>query len=119
MKGPDGRLGLCDLDKNPSDDSETAIHDTAAPPIWPRFLTPAPGTEHRELFITTPPTQGVSYFSNRFRSVRPIARFCPAAPAARLLATPPTRRVVQLRVIKDGYDFSSALFSPVRGPRSA
>lgn len=121
-KALDARLRLCDLDKLPSDDGETAIHDYRCPAdLAGRFVTPAPGTEHRELFIAIPPTQGTSYISKSFSlgsanrsdfwvQRRPLLGYFgdSGRPA----------RVVQLRVIKDGYDFSSALFFSVQqGPR--
>lgn len=121
-KALDGRLGLCNLDRNPSDDGETAIHEYRCPAdLAPRFLTPAPATEHRELFIATPPTQGTSFIGKSFSlgsanrsdfwvQRRPLLGYFgdSGRPA----------RVIQLRVIKDGYDFSSALFYSVQqGPR--
>ncbi len=121
-KALDAKLGLCNLDRSPSDDGETAIHDYRCPSeLVARFLTAAPGTEHRELFIAKPPTQGVSYFGKSFSlgsadrsdfwvQRRPLLGYFgdSGRPA----------RVIQLRVIKDGYDFSSALFFSVQqGPR--
>lgn len=117
-KALDGKLGLANLDKDPSDDGETAIHDYRCPAdLAARFLTAAPGTAHRELFIANPPTQGTSYFSKSF-SIGSANRSDFWVQRRPLLgyfgdSTRPAR-VVQLRVIKDGYDFSSALFFSVQ-----
>ncbi len=121
-KALDRRLGLCDLDKSPSDDGETAIHDYRCPAqAAARFLAPPAQAEHRELFLAEPPTAGATYFAKSFSlgtanradfwvQRRPLLGYFgdSGRPA----------RVVQLRVIKDGYDFASALFFSVQqGPR--
>ncbi|MBI5083288.1 MAG: hypothetical protein HZB13_01645 [Acidobacteria bacterium] len=121
-----GRLGLANPENRSApaggNDGETGIHDYLCPAgLIPRFLTPAPGVEHRELFIARPATSGTSWFGRGFSigtanrsdfwvQRRPlIGYFGDASRPA---------RVIQPRVIKDGYDFSSALFFSVQqGPR--
>ncbi|MBI5282022.1 MAG: hypothetical protein HY858_10095 [Candidatus Solibacter usitatus] len=121
-----GRLGLANPDNRSTqaagNDGETAIHDYRCPTdLIPRFLTPGAGAGHRELFIAAPATSGTSWFGRDFSigsanrsdfwvQRRPlIGYFGDASRPA---------RTVQLRVIKDGYDFSSALFFSVQqGPR--
>ncbi|HEY3441475.1 MAG TPA: hypothetical protein VGK29_12010 [Paludibaculum sp.] len=121
-KALERKLGLCDLDQRSSDDGEAAIHDYHCPAeVAPRFLTVAAGTEHRELFIAAPLTQGTSYFGKAFSlgSANRSDFWVQRRPLLGYFGdTGRPARVVQLRVIKDGYDFSSALFFSVQqGPR--
>lgn len=118
-KALEGRLQLATPEsRTGDDDGETALHDYRCPAdLAPRFLTAAPGRMHRELYIAEPPTSGASYFSRDFSlgsasrsdfwvQRRPlIGYFGDASRPA---------RVVQLRVVKDGYDFSSAVFHSVQ-----
>ncbi|WP_321472554.1 hypothetical protein [uncultured Paludibaculum sp.] len=116
-----GRLKLV-TPQNRSDDGDTAIHDYRCPPdLTERFLKAEPDREQRELFLAKPETAGTTYFSKDFSlgtvnrgdfwvQRRPLIGFFgdDSRPA----------RTIQLRVVKDGYDFSSALFfSAQRGPR--
>jgi hypothetical protein len=118
-KGLHGRLGLANPEKDRSGpDGEAAIHDYRCPDdLIPGFLSPATGREHRELFIAKPETAGATYFTPAFSlgsanrsdfwvQRRPLLAFFgdSARPA----------RTVQLRIVKDGYDFSSALFHSVQ-----
>jgi hypothetical protein len=118
-KGLRGRLGLATPEnRTGDDDGETAIHDYRCPEdVAPRFLAPQPRREHRELYLPEPPVAGTAYFSRDFSlgsanrsdfwvQRRPLLGYFGDAsrPA----------RTVQLRVIKDGYDFSSALFHSVQ-----
>ncbi|MEJ5370088.1 MAG: hypothetical protein WHT08_17400 [Bryobacteraceae bacterium] len=118
-KGLGGRLGLATPDnRTGDDDGETAIHDYRCPEdVAARFLQYEPGREHRELYISDPPTAGTAYFSRDFSlgsanrsdfwvQRRPLAGYFgnDARPA----------RTLQLRVVKDGYDFSSAVFHSVQ-----
>ncbi len=114
-----GRLKLATPDnRTGDDDGETALHDFRCPEdLAPRFLAAVPGRMHRELYIADPPTSGASYFSRDFSlgsasrsdfwvQRRPlIGYFGDASRPA---------RVLQLRVVKDGYDFSSAVFHSVQ-----
>ena len=113
------RLGLSTPEnRTGEDDGETALHDYRCPEdLAPRFLSPAPGRMHRELYIAEPPTSGASFFSRDFSlgsasrsdfwvQRRPlIGYFGDASRPA---------RVIQLRVVKDGYDFASAVFHSVQ-----
>lgn len=114
-----GRLKLATPEnRTGNDDGETALHDFRCPAdLAPRFLAPAPGRMHRELYLADPPVSGASYFSRDFSlgsasrsdfwvQRRPlIGYFGDASRPA---------RVLQLRVVKDGYDFSSAVFHSVQ-----
>lgn len=113
-----GRLRLASPENRSGEEGETAIHDYRCPEeLVSRFLWPRSGAEHRELFLPEPPTSGVTYFSRGFSlgsadrsdfwgQRRPLlAYFGDAARPA---------RTVELRVIKDGYDFSSAVFHSVQ-----
>lgn len=108
--------------QNRTDDGDAAIHDYRCPPdLSGRFLTPEPDVERRELFIAKPATAGTTYFSKDFSlgtvnrgefwvQRRPLLGYFgdDSRPA----------RTVQMRVVKDGYDFSSALlFSAQRDAR--
>lgn len=113
------RLGLADPENKAGTDVETAIHDYRCPEdLAARFLTvPAEPREHREMFIATPPTSGTTYFSKSF-SIGSADRADFWVQRRGLLgyfgdATRPAR-TVGLRVIKDGYDFSSALLTTVQ-----
>jgi hypothetical protein len=120
-----GRLGLATPDnRSPQQgggDGETGIHDYRCPEdLAPRFLQPSAPRQHRELFSLDPsgfPIQGTTYVGRGFSlgtvnhgdfwiQRRPLlAYFGGAARPARNLA---------LRVVKDGYDFSSALLHSVQ-----
>lgn len=107
---PDNRTG--------DDDGETAIHDLRCPEdLRPLFLEPRSGRQHRELYVADPPVCGTAFFSRDYclgsasRSDfwvqrRPLLGYFGDAsrPA----------RTVRLRVIKDGYDFASAVFHSVQ-----
>ncbi|QOY91696.1 hypothetical protein [Paludibaculum fermentans] len=116
-----GRLKLV-TPQNRTDDGDTGIHEYRCPvDLADRFLKAEPDREQRELFLAKPETAGTTYFSKDFSmgtvnrgdfwvQRRPLIGFFgdDSRPA----------RTVQLRVVKDGYDFSSALFfSTQRGPR--
>lgn len=118
-KGLRGRLGLATPENRTGDaDGETAIHDYRCPEdVAARFLAAEPGREHRELYLADPPTVGTAFFSRGFSlgsanrgdfwvQSRPLLGFFggDARPA----------RTLQLRVVKDGYDFSSAVFHSVQ-----
>ncbi len=118
-KGLRGRLRLATPDsRTGADDGETALHDHRCPEdLIPRFLSPAPGRMHRELYTLEPTVAGASYFSRDFSlgsasssdfwvQRRPLfGYFGDASRPA---------RTVQLRVVKDGYDFASAVFHGVQ-----
>lgn len=118
-KGLRGRLGLATPENRTGDgDGETAIHDYRCPEdVAVRFLRADPGREHRELYIPDPPTAGTVFFSRDFSlgsanrsdfwvQRRPLLGYFGdgSRPA----------RTLQLRVVKDGYDFSSAVFHSVQ-----
>lgn len=116
-----GRLKLA-TPQNRTDDGDAAIHDYRCPiDLADRFLTAVPDREQRELFIQQPLTSGTTYFSSDF-SLGTVNRGDFWVQRRPLLgffgdATRPAR-TIQLRVVKDGYDFSSALFySAQQGPR--
>lgn len=113
------RLGLADPEKDRSGpDGEAAIHDYRCPAdLIPRFLSATPGHEHRELFSTSPETTGTTFYSKSFSlgsanrsdfwvQRRPLLAYFGDA------TRPPS--TAQLRIVKDGYDFSSALFHSVQ-----
>jgi hypothetical protein len=118
-KALDARLRLAspELERSGSD-GETALHDYRCPPdLAPRFLQPPPSHQHRELFLSSPQTAGTTFFSKSFSlgsanrgdfwvQRRPLLAYFGdrARPA----------RTVQLRTVKDGYDFASALFHSVQ-----
>lgn len=103
-------------------DLETAIHDFQCPePVAVRFLNPELPREQRELFLLgrpgEPPVQGTTYLTRAFslgtvnrgdfwNQRRPLLGYWGGA------ARPV--RYLGLRVIKDGYDFSSALLFSVQ-----
>ncbi|MCS7043370.1 MAG: hypothetical protein NZR01_11310 [Bryobacteraceae bacterium] len=114
-----GRLRLATPDnRTGDDDGETAIHDLRCPEdLAARFLEPQPGREHREWYSAEPSVSGTVCFSRDFSlgsasssdfwvQRRPLLGYFGDAsrPA----------RTVQLRVIKDGYDFASAIFHSVQ-----
>lgn len=125
-----GRLGVADLVNRSAVDAETAIHDYRCPEdLAAKFLKPAGNREHTELFgfenteSGRRPIQGVTWFGRGF-SLGSVNRGDFWNQRRSLLAYFGDRsrpaRVVALRVIKDGYDFSSALlFSVQKGPRVA
>lgn len=128
-KALDARLGLADLANRTGAgaDAETAIHDYRCPAdLAARFLTPQE-REHVELFGferaggARLPVQGVTWFARGF-SLGSVNRGDFWNQRRPLLAyygdrSRPARAVV-MRVVKDGYDFSSALFFSVqKGPR--
>jgi hypothetical protein len=121
-KALNGRLGLVNPRNRSGPDAETAIHDYRCPAdLVSQFTVAAPGHEHRELFLAKPETSGVTWFSRDF-SLGSVNRGDFWVQRRPLLAyfgdaTRPAR-TAQLRIIKDGYDFSSALFFSVQsGPR--
>jgi hypothetical protein len=114
-----GRLRLATPEtRTGDDDGETALHDFQCPEdLAPRFFLPTPGRMHRELYTANPPVAGASYFARDFSlgsasmsdfwvQRRPLLGYFgdDARPA----------RVMQLRVVKDGYDFASAVFHSVQ-----
>lgn len=114
-----GRLRLATPDnRTGDDDGETAIHDLRCPEdLLPRFLEPRTAFEHREWYIAEPPVCGTAYMCRGFSlgsanrsdfwvQRRPLLGYFGDAsrPA----------RTVRLRVIKDGYDFASAVFHSVQ-----
>lgn len=114
-----GRLKLATAEnRTGDDDGETALHDFRCPEdLAARFLTAAPNRMHRELYIADPPVSGASYFSRDF-SLGSVSRgdfWVQRRPLIGYFgdASRPAR-VLQLRVIKDGYDFSSAVFHSVQ-----
>jgi hypothetical protein len=116
-----GRLRLV-TPQNRTDDGDTGIHDYRCPvDLADRFLKAAPGKEHRELFLASPETAGTTYFSKDF-SLGTVNRgdfWVQRRPLIGFFGddTRPAR-TIQLRVVKDGYDFSSGLFfSAQAGPR--
>lgn len=118
-KALQGRLKLATPEsRTGDDDGETALHDYLCPgDLAPRFLAAAPGRMHRELYIADPPVAGASFFSRDF-SLGSASRSDFWVQRRPLLgyfgdASRPAR-VIQLRVIKDGYDFSSAVFHSVQ-----
>lgn len=114
-----GRLGLATPDnRTGDDDGETAIHDLHCPQdLATRFLAAQPPHEHRELYADDPPVCGTAYFSPDF-SLGSVNRGDFWVQRRPLLgyfgdASRPARSV-QLRVVKDGYDFASALLYSVQ-----
>ncbi len=117
-KGLQGRLKLANMENRTNADGETAIHDYRCPEdLTGRFLRPEPGRQHREWFVAKPETVGTTIYSKSYSlgsanrgdfwvQRRPLLGYFGdgARPA----------RTVQLRVVKDGYDFSSALFFSVQ-----
>ncbi|MBI4891421.1 MAG: hypothetical protein HY821_12410 [Acidobacteria bacterium] len=117
-KGLAGRLKLANIENRTGGDGETAIHDYRCPEeLVERFLKPAGVRQHREWFVAKPETVGTTYFSKSYSlgsanrsdfwvQRRPLLGYFGdvARPA----------RTVQLRVVKDGYDFSSALWFSVQ-----
>lgn len=120
-----GRLGLATPDNRSQQfaggDGETGIHDFRCPEdLANRFLRPAGPHQHRELFLLDKDgfaTQGTTYFGRGF-SLGSINRGDFWVQRRPLLAyfggaARPARNVA-LRVVKDGYDFSSALLHSVQ-----
>lgn len=129
-KALDARLGLAGPLNRSSADAETALHDYRCPnDLAARFLEPVINREHNELFgfekadSAMAPVQGVTWFGRGF-SLGSVNRGDFWNQRRPLLAYFGDRsrpaRVVAMRVVKDGYDFSSAmLFSVQKGPRVA
>lgn len=117
-KALSARLHLATVDNRSGPDGETAIHDYRCPEdLAPRFLQPAEAREQRELFLSAPPTSGVTYIAPAFSlgSVERGEFWVQRRPLIGYFgddSRPP--RTVRLRVVKDGYDFSSALFYSVQ-----
>ncbi|GIU75241.1 MAG: hypothetical protein KatS3mg004_2328 [Bryobacteraceae bacterium] len=114
-----GRLRLATPDnRTGDDDGETAIHDLRCPEdLAVRFLAPQPPHEHREWYLAGPDTAGTAWFSRDF-SLGSVNRGDFWVQRRPLLgyfgdASRPAR-TVQLRVVKDGYDFASALLHSVQ-----
>lgn len=125
-KGLNNRVPLLEAGKDPERllpaDLETSIHDYACPePVAARFINPQLPREQRELFIAgkpgESPVQGTTFLTQAFslgtvnrgdfwNQRRPLLGYWggSARPA----------RYLGLRVIKDGYDFSSALLFSVQ-----
>ncbi len=117
-KALQGRLGLAKPDQHSGADGDVGILDYRCPAdLAGRFLKPAAGTEHRELFIASPPATGTTYFANRY-SLGSVNRGDFWVQRRPLLAyfgdASRPARVVQMRVVKDGYDFASALLFAVQ-----
>lgn len=124
------RLGVADMVNRSAVDAETAIHDYLCPEdLAVKFLQAAEQREHVELFgfekteSGRQPIQGVTWFGRGF-SLGSVNRGDFWNQRRPLLAYFGDRsrpaRVVAMRVVKDGYDFSSALlFSVQKGPRVA
>ena len=124
QKGLRGRLAFTSLDevKGSGGEAEVAIHDYRCPDsVAPLFLKDSGARQHREVFIAAEapvrPVQGTTWLDQEFclgsanRSDfwiqrRPLLAYWggPGRPA----------RFVQLRFMKDDYDFSSALFYGVQ-----
>lgn len=118
-----GRLGIARPDDvRQGGDAETAIHDYLCPAdLADRFLQPQAPRQHREIYQAAregaPPVAGTCWIDDGFslgsvnrgdfwNQRRPVLAFFGARsrPAASLT----------VRVIKDGYDFSSALLFSVQ-----
>ncbi len=114
-----GRLRLATPDnRTGDDDGETAIHDLRCPEdLAPLFLEPRPGRQHREWYIADPPVCGAAWFSRDY-SLGSASRSDFWVQRRPLLAyfgdASRPARTVRLRVIKDGYDFASAIFHSVQ-----
>lgn len=129
-KALDAQLGIASPGSSTPADAETALHSYRCPPdLAPSFLAPTPNRQHSELFSLAPapdssvPIQGVTWFSRDF-SLGSVNHGDFSHQRRPLLAYFGDRsrpaRTVLLRVVKDGYDFSSALlFSVQSGPRIA
>lgn len=120
------RVLLNDAVKDPErllpPDLETGIHDFQCPgPMAARFLTPEIPREQREMFLAGAPgqavVQGTTYLTSAF-SLGTVNRGDFWNQRRPLLGywggTERPARYIGLRVIKDGYDFSSALFFSVQ-----
>jgi len=117
-KALQGRLGLATPENRSGAAGEAAIHDYRCPAAQAeRFLKAAPGTEQRELFIARPPTCGTTYFARQF-SLGSVNRGDFWVQRRPLLAyfgdASRPARTVQMRVVRDGYDFTSALLFSVQ-----
>jgi hypothetical protein len=117
-----GRLGLADpAQRGQYGDLDTAIHDFRCPEsLAPAFLTPA-AYLHREAFRTAEaplrPVQGTTFVDPGF-SLGTVNQGDFWVQSRPLLAYFGGRerpaRIVRLRVVKDGYDFASALLWTVQ-----
>lgn len=103
-------------------DLEAGIHDFRCPEaLLPRFLAPALPREHRELFLPgaagEAATQGATWLTSAY-SLGSVNRGDFWNQRRALLGywgdTSRPARTFGLRVIKDGYDFASALFFSVQ-----
>ncbi|MCU0248117.1 MAG: hypothetical protein MUC42_16235, partial [Bryobacter sp.] len=124
------RLQVADMVNRSTADAETAMHDYLCPEdLASRFLKAEERREHVELFgfekteAGRLPIQGVTWFGRGF-SLGSVNRGDFWNQRRSLLGYFGDRsrpaRVVAMRVVKDGYDFSSALlFSVQKGPRVA
>jgi len=120
-KALDRRLGLMRLDRRSGDDAEAALVPFRCPEaLAARFLQPVPPRQHSEIYSSAPETIGTNWIdkdlslgsvnrSDFWQQRRPLLGFFgdSARPA----------RTIQLRVIKDGFDFASALFFSVQHER--
>jgi hypothetical protein len=124
-KSLDGRLGLATPDNRSPErggsDGETGIHDYRCPEdLAVRFLKPSEPRQHRELFILGDggaATHGTTYIGRGF-SLGSVNRGDFWVQRRPLLAyfggaSRPARNIA-MRVVKDGYDFSSALLHSVQ-----
>jgi hypothetical protein len=117
-----GRLGLADPSQRPGyGNLDAALHDYRCPPdLAPSFLRPA-AFFRRELFRVAPsplrPVQGATCVTPSF-SLGTVNRgdfWVQSRPLLSYFGGPERpARVLRLRVIKDGYDFSSALLWTVQ-----
>lgn len=117
-----GRLGLADPAlRGQYGDLETAIHDFRCPErLAPAFLKPQ-AYLHREMFRTAEaalrPVQGVTYIETGYSlgSVNQGDFWVQSRPLLAYFGGPERpARIVRLRVVKDGYDFASALLWTVQ-----
>ena len=121
-KSLSGRLGLADPAlRGQYGDLDTAIHDFRCPEqLAPAFLNPA-AYQHREMFRAATaalrPVQGVTYVETGFSlgSVNQGDFWVQSRPLLAYFGGPERpARIVRLRVVKDGYDFASALLWTVQ-----
>ena len=117
-----GSLGLADpAQRGQYGDLDTAIHDFRCPgSLTPAFLKPA-AFSHREMFRTAEaplrPVQGTTFVDPGFSlgSVNQGDFWVQSRPLLAYFGGPERpARFVRLRVVKDGYDFASALLWTVQ-----
>lgn len=117
-----GKLGLADpAQRGQYGDLDTAIHDFRCPEsLAPAFLTPA-AYLHREMFLTAEaplrPVQGTTFVDPGFSlgSVNQGDFWVQSRPLLAYFGGPERpARIIRLRVVKDGYDFASALLWTVQ-----